>query len=142
MANLAPDRSGMQPNQYSLKSSNLRSRATRKPVVLTNYDATACYDRIIPNLGMTVSQKFGVPATVTESNASTLEQAEFHVRTELGISPIGYHHESDFPIYGTGQGSANSPAIWCFLSSTLFDCYDTQADLATYWDTQGTSEST
>jgi len=113
------------------------SRATRKPVVLTNYDATACYDRIIPNLGMTVSQKFGVPATVTESNASTLEQAEFHVRTELGISPIGYHHESDFPIYGTGQGSANSPAIWCFLSSTLFDCYDIQADLATYWDTQG-----
>ncbi|KAI2496301.1 hypothetical protein MHU86_18213 [Fragilaria crotonensis] len=112
------------------------SRATRKPVVLTNYDATACYDRIIPNLGMTVSQKFGVPATVTESNAATLEKAEFHVRTELGISPTGYHHEQDFPIYGTGQGSANSPAIWCFLSSTLFDCYDTQAHPATYWDTQ------
>ncbi|KAI2513680.1 hypothetical protein MHU86_820 [Fragilaria crotonensis] len=71
------------------------SRATRKPVVLTNYDATACYDRIIPNLGMTVSQKFGVPATVTESNAATLEKAEFHVRTELGISPTGYHHEQE-----------------------------------------------
>ncbi len=28
------------------------SRATRKPVVLTNYDATACYDQIVPNLGM------------------------------------------------------------------------------------------
>ena len=38
------------------------SRATRKPLILTNYDATACYDRIIPNLGMTVSQKYGVPA--------------------------------------------------------------------------------
>ncbi|KAI2495159.1 hypothetical protein MHU86_19344 [Fragilaria crotonensis] len=81
---------------------------------------------------MTVSQKFGVPATVTESNAATLEKAEFHVRTELGISPTGYHHEQDFPIYGTGQGSANSPA----MSSTLFDCYDTQAHPATYWDTQ------
>jgi hypothetical protein len=113
------------------------SRATRKPVVLTNYDAKACYDLIIPNLGMTVGPKFGVPATVTESNASTLEQVEFHVRTELGISPTGYHHEREFPIHGTGQGSANSPAIWCFLSSTLFDCYDTQADLAAYWDAQG-----
>ncbi|KAI2506079.1 hypothetical protein MHU86_8310 [Fragilaria crotonensis] len=111
------------------------SRATRKPVVLTNYDATACYDRIIPNLGMTVSQKYGVPAEVTESNASTLEKAEFHVRTELGISPTSYHHEPEFPVYGTGQGSANSPAIWCFLSSTLFDCYDTRAHQATYWDT-------
>ncbi|KAI2506424.1 hypothetical protein MHU86_8050 [Fragilaria crotonensis] len=111
------------------------SRATRKPVVLTNYDATACYDRIIPNLGMTVSQKYGVPAEVTESNASTLEKAEFHVRTELGISPTSYRHEPEFPVYGTGQGSANSPAIWCFLSSTLFDCYDTRAHQAIYWDT-------
>jgi hypothetical protein len=114
------------------------SRATRKPLVLTNYDAMACYDRIIPNLGMTVSQKFGVPPTVAESNASTLEKAEFHVRTELGISPTGYHHEPEFPIYGTGQGSANSPAIWCFLSSILFDCYDTRTHPATYCDTQDT----
>ncbi|KAI2510607.1 hypothetical protein MHU86_3718 [Fragilaria crotonensis] len=113
------------------------SRATRKPLVLTNYDATACYDRIIPNLGMTVSQKYGVPAPVTVSNASTLEKTEFHVRTDLGISPTSYHHEESFPIYGTGQGSANSPAIWCFLSSTLFDCYDTQASEAMYWDTCG-----
>ena len=35
-------------------------------------------------------------------------------------------------MYGTGQGSANSPAIWCFLSSTLFDCYDTVVSPATY----------
>ncbi|KAI2501756.1 hypothetical protein MHU86_12676 [Fragilaria crotonensis] len=113
------------------------SRATRKPLILTNYDATACYDRIIPNLGMTVSQKYGVPASVTASNATTLENAEFHVRTELGISPSEYHHDPAFPVYGTGQGSANSPAIWCFLSSTLFDCYDTRASPATYLDTQG-----
>ncbi len=113
------------------------SRATRKPLILTNYDATACYDRIIPNLGMTVSQKYGVPALVTASNASTLEKADFYVRTELGISPTGYHHEPEFPVYGTGQGSANSPAIWCFLSSTLFDCYDTRAHHAEYWDTKG-----
>ena len=32
------------------------SRATRKPLVLTNYDASSCYDRIIPNLGMIASQ--------------------------------------------------------------------------------------
>ena len=100
------------------------SRATRKPVVLTNYYATACYDRIIPNIGMLASQKYGVPPMVTKMNATTLYQAEYKVRTELGLAPTGYRHEPDHPIYGTGQGSANSPAIWCFLSSTLFDCYD------------------
>ena len=108
------------------------SRATRKPVILTNYDATACYDRIIPNLGMLASQKYGVPTTVTTMNASTLHKAEYKVRTELGIAPTGYHHEPTFPIYGTGQGSANSPAIWCFLSSTLFDCYDQVVHPAVY----------
>jgi hypothetical protein len=110
------------------------SRATRKPLVLVNYDATACYDRIIPNLGMTVSQKYGVPASVTIANARTLELATFHVRTEMGLAPTGYSHDLDFPIYGTGQGSANSPAIWCFLSSTLFDCYDEAAHSAKYCD--------
>ena len=33
-------------------------------------------------------------------------------------------------IYGTGQGSANSPAIWCFLSNILSDCYNTFASLS------------
>ena len=108
------------------------SRATRKPMVLVNYDATACYDRIIPNLGMLASQKYGVPPTVTKMNAGTLNRAEYKVRTELGLAPTGYSHEPDFPIYGTGQGSANSPAIWCFLSSTLFDCYDQVVNPAIY----------
>ena len=108
------------------------SRATRKPVVLTNYDATACYDRIIPNLGMLASQKYGVPSTVTKMNARTLQHAKYKVRTELGLAPTGYQHTPEFPIYGTGQGSANSPAIWCFLSSTLFDCYDQVVHPAIY----------
>ena len=110
------------------------SRATRKPLVLTNYDAMACYYRIIPNLGMTVSQKYGVHPSITETNASTLLQAEYRVRTELGLSKSGYRHESSHPIYGTGQGSSNSPAIWCFLSSTLFDCYDAVSKSASYCD--------
>lgn len=50
------------------------SRITRKTLALTNYDATACYDRIIPNLAMIASRKFGVSETVTSSNARTLEQ--------------------------------------------------------------------
>ena len=108
------------------------SRATRKPVVLTNYDATACYDRIVPNLGILVSRKFGINEKITQSNAKTLEHAEYRIRTELGLAATGYRHGEDNPIYGTGQGSSNSPAIWCFLSSVLFDCYDTVSRPATY----------
>ncbi len=108
------------------------SRASRKMLVQTNYDATSCYDRIIPNLAMLVSRKYGVPKLITQSNSKTLEQAEYRIRTELGVSDTGYTHSQEYPIYGTGQGSGNSPMIWCFLSSVLFDCYDDLAYSATY----------
>jgi exonuclease III len=100
------------------------ARATRKVMIQTNYDATSCYDRIIPNLAMLVSRKYGVSKMTMLTNAKTLEQAEYCIRTELGVSPAGYTHNAENPIYGTGQGSGNSPMIWCFLSSVLFDCYD------------------
>ena len=98
------------------------SRATRKPLVLvTNYDASSCYDRIVPNIGMIVSQKYGVPASVTKATAETLRLAQYKVRTELGIAETGYSHTEDCPIYGTGQGSTFSGQTWTFLSSTTID---------------------
>jgi hypothetical protein len=99
------------------------SRATRKAFAQTNYDATSCYDRIVPNLATLASRKFGVPTEVTALNASALQQAKYRIRTDIGLSPTGYKHSDTHPIYGTGQGSANSPAIWCFVSSLLFECY-------------------
>jgi exonuclease III len=108
------------------------SRASRRMFLQTNYDATACYDRIIPNLAMMVSRRFGVAKQATECNAQTLQRARYHIKTELGLSETSYSHSQEIPIYGTGQGSGNSPMIWCFLSSLLYDCYDLQAHPALY----------
>ena len=108
------------------------SRATRKSLIQTNYGAASCYDRIIPSMAMIASRKFGVPKTATHLNAKTLQEARYHIRTELGLSPTSYQHEDRMPIYGTGQGSGNSPMIWCFISSVLFDCYEKSAYQAVY----------
>jgi hypothetical protein len=113
------------------------SRATRKSLVLTNYDAMACYGRIIPSVAMLASRKFGVAASVTQMNANTLQKAEYKIRTEMGLATSGSSHSRDKPVYGTGQGSANSPAIWCFVSSILFDSYESIAHLATYSNPSG-----
>jgi hypothetical protein len=135
---LHPGQYGSRPNRRAtdpvlLKELQLEmSRITRKTLIQTNYDATACYDRIIPSLAMIVSQKYGVHSKVTTTNAVTLRNAEYRIRTDLGMSPRGYAHSQQRPINGTGKGSGNSPAIWCFLSSTLYDCYDTQATKALY----------
>jgi hypothetical protein len=109
------------------------SRASRKIRVQTNYDATSCYDRIIPNLAMIVSRKYGVPRLTTRSNAKTsnLKQAEHQICTDLGVSSTSYTHSDNYPIMATGQGSGNSPMIWCFLSCVLFTCYDDLAYAAT-----------
>ena len=46
----------------------------------------------------------------------------------LGLgSNTSYRHCKKFPIHGTGQGSENSPMIWCFISSILFDCHNQKA---------------
>ena len=109
------------------------ARSSRKSLIQINYDATSCYDRIIPNLASLVSQRFGVPQPTVRANVGTLEAARYKLRTELGVSEEYYTHSTEFPIYGTGQGSGNSPMIWCFLSSVLFDSYDKKAIGAEYF---------
>ena len=108
------------------------SRVTRKTLVLTNYDATSCYDRIIPSLAMLASRKFGVPKSVALANARTLEKAQYRIRTDLGLASTGYSHSPEHPIFGTGQGSAGGPMLWLFLDSILFDCYERKAHPAVY----------
>ena len=113
------------------------SRVSRKTLVQTSYDAASCYDRIPPSLAMMASRKYGMDITVTFVNAKTLEKAQYRIRTDLGLASTGYTHTIAFPIFGTGQGSANSPTIWCFISCTLFDCYDQKANPAHYCSPEG-----
>lgn len=71
---------------------------------------------------------------VTSTNAKTfLEEAKYHIRTKMGLSESCYSRQEDIPIYGTAHGrSGNSPMIWCFLSSLIYDCYDKDAHPAEY----------
>jgi hypothetical protein len=57
------------------------SRTTRKALIQINYDATSCYDRIIPNLAALVSRKFGVPQSVVQANINTLLHAKYRLKT-------------------------------------------------------------
>jgi hypothetical protein len=78
------------------------SRSSRKTLVQTNYDATSCYDRIIPNLAALVSQRYGVPQPVVQSNVLTLKKARYRLRTELGtIETITTHTQT--ATQSTGQ---------------------------------------
>jgi hypothetical protein len=114
------------------------SRASRRPLVHLDYDATSCYDRIIPSLASLISRGFGMHRNICFVHATTLEEARYLLKTQLGISDDFYTHSTEFPIFGTGQGSANSPAIWCIISSVLFDVYEGHAKGAYFQCPKGT----
>jgi hypothetical protein len=102
---------------------NKISYATCKSLINFDNDAASCYDRIIPALASLIGRKFGLHKNVVFVHATTLAETKYKLKTSLGVSEEFYENCQAFPIYGTGQGSGNSPAIWCIVSSILFSCH-------------------
>ena len=73
------------------------------------------------------SKKFGVHKNVVMVQAETLEEAEYKLKTSGKVSKASYKNCLRFPIHGSGQGSSNSPYLWLFVSSVLFDVYETKS---------------
>jgi hypothetical protein len=114
------------------------SRASKRPLVHMDYDATACYDRIILSLGSLIARGYGQHRNITFINAKTLEEAKYVLKTQLGVSESFYRHSTFLPIYGSGQGAGNSPGLWCCISSVLFDLYEEKAHGAFFQSPDGT----
>lgn len=93
---------------------------TRFPMVNFDNDAASCYNQILVNLASLCQRVQEISRDVIFVHASTLQEAKFTLKTAHGISKLFYTHCKKFPIHGTGQGSMNSPTIWCFVSSELF----------------------
>ena len=102
-------------------------RASKHPLVHLDYDATACYDRVILPMVSLISRAHGQHCSIVLINATILKSVRYLLKPQLGISYISYSHSKLFPIYGSRQGSGNSPGLWCAISSVLFDVYETQA---------------
>ena len=60
-------------------------------------------------------------------HAATLKEAEYKLKLSSKTSNTSYRHYKKFLVHGTGQGSGNSPMIWCFISSMLFYCHNQKA---------------
>jgi hypothetical protein len=113
------------------------SRASRRPLIHLDYDASSCYDCIIPAMASLISRGYGMHQNICFVHSTTLEEAKYLLKTKLGVSEDFYQHCKSFPLYGTGQGSGNSPAIWCIISSVLFDLYEHHAKGAYFQSPNG-----
>ncbi|KAG7357612.1 hypothetical protein IV203_002300 [Nitzschia inconspicua] len=113
------------------------SRASRRSLLRMDFDATSCYDRIIPNIANLAGRSFGQHRALCFLHAKFREDAQYILKTKLGLSEEAYSHCELHPIFGTGQGSANSPVIWVLISSRLFDAHTTKANGATFLSPDG-----
>jgi hypothetical protein len=108
------------------------SYASHKSLINFDNDATSCYDRIITAIASILGRSHGLHRSIVFVHARTLREAKYKLKTLLGVSDEFYSHCKIFPIYGTGQGSANSPVIWTLVSSTLFHCHEQRGHGATF----------
>ena len=115
-----PGRSAHEPVLIEVLQNEIY-RSSMKSGINLDLDATSCYDRILASIATIASRRMGMAKHVVIVNATTLRDAQFRLKTSLGISDQWYQHCKEFPIHGTGQGSGNSPQIWCFICSVLFD---------------------
>jgi hypothetical protein len=92
-----------------------------------DFDASSCYDRIIPNIASLAARSYGQHQTFCFLHVSIFRQAQYKLKTKLSLSDEDNSHCLLHPIYGTGQGSTNSPVIWVPISSRLFDAHTTRA---------------
>jgi hypothetical protein len=103
-------------------------RQTKTNAAHMDNDATGCYDRIIVSLGMLACRRLGMPTSVIRCQTDALLFMRYAVKHVYGISSTEYHSTLLEPLFGTGQGSGASPAIWLSLVTVLLNAYDQLAD--------------
>jgi hypothetical protein len=77
-------------------------RQTRTNSAHMDNDATGCYDRIIPSMGMLACRRLGMPTKAIKCQANAPTQMKYSVKTAHGISSAQYSSTTLAPRFGTG----------------------------------------
>jgi hypothetical protein len=99
------------------------SRLNITPFIQVNYDAQACYDRIIPEVAFQLSYKYGVNNKIIEFVQKVMSETKYFIKIGNTITDQFYTNTLEYKLFGTGQGSGFSPHIWTLLSNELFQIY-------------------
>ena len=118
-----PRRTAMDPIMLTQLTTDL-CRILKHDLARFDNDASACYDRIIVALGMLAARRCGMPKNAIRLHSEALQFMRYTVKTMYGISEANYHGTVFEPLFGTGQGSGASPAVWLSLVVLLLHTFD------------------
>eukprot|EP00957_Ditylum_brightwellii_P209307 15361161-Ditylum_brightwellii.AAC.1 len=115
----------MSINPVAIKVLTLEvSHLQRSNMGMTDCNAKACYDQIIPVIAAILETRTGVPANVSTLFARTLQDMRYHTVTAKRISNKTNSHRNKNPSWGSGQGVCDSPVKWGLTSNTIIKCYN------------------
>ena len=115
-----PRKTTMDPIMLSQLTTDL-SRILKMNMARFDNDASACYDRIIVSFGMLAARRCGMPESAISTHSSALQFMRYAVKMFYGVSIQQYFGTADDPLFGTGQGSGASPAVWLTLVVLLLN---------------------
>ena len=85
-------------------------------------------------------KNIGMHRKMSVVQGCTLGEAKYHLKTKYRVSEEFIQHCKAYPLFGTGQGSGNSPTYWLFINSTLFDMYNSLAHGSQYQSQDRTTD--
>lgn len=100
---------------------------TRKNCAITDCDARACYDRILPHILFLCYSKMGLPTKDCVWLARALVTMRYHILTGHGPSSAFSTTDNEQQLFGIGQGATDASAGWLLISTILSRVYDTFA---------------
>lgn len=95
------------------------TRILRSNLGTFDNDAKSCYDRIINGIAMISAQRLGMSEEAIAVHAGVLWAMQYTIKTMYGISDGYYRSTKEAMLFGTGQGSGASPAVWLSISVVL-----------------------
>jgi hypothetical protein len=70
-----------------------------------------------------------------------LENAQYHIKTKLGVSKDSYSSTEETPLNGPGQGNKMGPDLWKYVSTVIMQVLDEQNPGLKYTDHKQERES-
>jgi hypothetical protein len=113
---------------------------TKTNLATFDNDATGCYDRILAALAMIACRRLGVSTEAVLIQSITLLLMAYHLKTARGVSAGSYRSTMEDPIFGSGQGSCASPALWLAISILLIHALRLAGPGVTFRNPQGTCD--
>ena len=109
----------------------------RKNGAITDVDATACYDRMVPNLIWLAYWKAGATWNIVQLLACSLLALQYYIVTAFGKSNLKNFHSRLSQFLGPGQGASDSPFAWALISTYLIIVYNKRSRGCEYSDPTG-----